>query len=83
MSWELKEYLNDVTSKSVMNFNEVDSDLEGLESIVSVSIKDNKRLLEKNATLRQKLLTAKDLYEQIKKIKEAVNDMHKLTLEHF
>ena len=46
MSWELKEYLDDVTSKSVMNFNEVDSDLEGLESIVSVSIKDNKRLLE-------------------------------------
>eukprot|EP00944_MAST-04C_sp_MAST-4C-sp1_P006417 g6417.t1 len=83
MSWELKEYLNDVTNKSVMNFDEVDSDLEGLESIVSVSIKDNKRLLEKNATLRQKLLTAKDLYEQIKKIKEAVNDMHKLTLEHF
>ena len=83
MSWELKEYLNDVTSKSVMNFNEVDSDLEGLESIVSVSIKDNKRLLEKNAMLRQKLLTAKDLYEQIKKIKEVVNDMHKVTLEHF
>ena len=83
MSWELKEYLNDVTNKSVMNFDEVDSDLEGLESIVSVSIKDNKRLLEKNATLRQKLLTAKDLYEQIKKIKEVVNDMHKVTLEHF
>ena len=83
MSWELKEYLNDVTNKSVMNFDEVDSDLEGLESIVSVSIKDNKRLLEKNAMLRQKLLTAKDLYEQIKKIKEVVNDMHKVTLEHF
>ena len=82
MSWELKEYLSDATNKSVMNFDEVDKDLEGLESIVSVSIKDNKQLIEKNALLRQKLLTAKDLYEQIKKIKEAVDEVHKVTLEH-
>ena len=81
MAWELKEYLNDTTKKSALNFNLVTTDLEGLESIVQAGIKGNKKLIEKHIAFRQKLITAKKLHKQITELKECVDVMHTLSVK--
>jgi hypothetical protein len=80
MSWELKEYLDDTTKKSVFNFNLVSDDLDGLESIVKASIKGNTELIEKHKLFRQKIMVAKRLHKQIAELQQCVNAMYSASM---